>query len=96
MLQTLIVAAQPRFNTLAGRTRPDMKVKLKIWAEKNFNPAPCKRTLVKWAKDGKIYPSPTFIGNAYYVEESARYMDDRLSAPPRHDLRKNLAERIAA
>lgn len=75
-----------------------MKIKLKEWAAKNFSPAPCQNTLGNWVKQGRISPAPVFIGRAYWVETTARYIADKRSAPPRPDLRKGnrLIDRIAA
>lgn len=77
-----------------------MKIMLKEWAASNFRPAPCKNTLSAWVKTGKIAPAPVFIGRAYFVEENARYIADKLEAPKRPDLSRGnrklrLAERIA-
>lgn len=66
-----------------------MFLKLSLWAERNFTPPPHRNTLLAWAKEGKIYPLPTRIGTAYYVDENAKYVDDK----PR---RKRLIEKIAA
>ena len=68
-----------------------MMLKLKVWAEKNFCPPPHRNTLITWAKCGRIYPMPVFIGNAYYVDEKARYVGSETSAPPRPDLRTRIA-----
>lgn len=75
-----------------------MKITLKRWAAENFDPAPCVNTLRNWVKQGRIAPAPVFIGRAYWVEATARYIEDRRSAPPRPDLRKGnrLIDRIAA
>lgn len=73
-----------------------MKIMLKDWAARNFSPAPCKNTVTAWLKAGKIAPMPVFIGRAYFVEEDARYIADRLEAPKRPDLRRRLADKMAA
>ena len=70
-----------------------MKIKLKLWAEKNFNPAPHRNTIVNWLKDGRISPAPEFIGRSYFVDENARYVGASRTAPPRPD-RMRLSERI--
>lgn len=66
-----------------------MMLKLTLWAERNFNPAPHRNTLLTWAKDGKIYPLPVKLGTAYYVDEDAKYVDGQ----PK---RRRLADKIAA
>lgn len=76
-----------------------MKIQLKEWGRLNFSPAPCRNTLSNWVKAGRISPMPVFIGRAYYVESSAKYIADKMEAPKRPDLtRENrtirLAERI--
>lgn len=78
-----------------------MKIMLKEWGARNFSPAPHKNTLVNWIKAGRIYPVPVFIGRAYFVEETAKYLDEPKLAPQRPDLKREnrksrLADRIAA
>ena len=77
-----------------------MKMSLKEWAALNFSNPPCRNTLGAWVREGRISPAPVFIGRAYWVEESAKYIADRMAAPKRPDLRianrKRLAERITA
>lgn len=57
-----------------------MKIRLSDWLEREFSPAPAMRTASRWVKEGKIYPPPIKVGNAYYVEQNAVYQD---SARPR-------------
>lgn len=33
------------------------------------------RTASRWIKQGKIYPPPIKVGNAYYVEEETIYQE---------------------
>lgn len=80
-----------------------MKILMRDWAAKNFSPAPCRNTLSNWIKAGRISPMPVFIGRAYYVEETAKYVSDGKLAPARPDLKRDnnkpkqrLADRIAA
>lgn len=63
-----------------------MRVRLNEWLKKEFEPAPALRTARAWIKDGKIYPPPTKVGRAYYVDEKAVYNDGAV--------RKRLAQRI--
>ncbi|MEY1594108.1 excisionase [Burkholderia sp. Bmkn7] len=64
-----------------------MKIRLNLWLEREFFPAPAMRTASRWIKQGKIYPPPIKVGNAYYVEEKAIYQEG--NRPLR------LAERLA-
>ena len=52
-----------------------MKIRLNDWLAQQFSPAPAIRTARLWIKQGKIYPPPTKVGRAYYVEETAIYQD---------------------
>ncbi|KOR18387.1 excisionase [Burkholderia cenocepacia] len=52
-----------------------MKIRLSLWLEREFFPPPAMRTASRWIKQGKIYPSPIKVGNAYYVEEKAIYQE---------------------
>jgi hypothetical protein len=52
-------------------------VPLRIWAHDLYGEhAPFIGTLRRWARDGKIYPSPKKHGRSYFVEPDARYVDD--------------------
>ncbi|MBY4768948.1 excisionase [Burkholderia ambifaria] len=64
-----------------------MKIRLNLWLEREFFPPPAMRTARRWIKEGKIYPAPIIVGNAYYVEEGAIYQEG--NRPLR------LAERLA-
>ncbi|PRH46154.1 excisionase [Burkholderia multivorans] len=52
-----------------------MKIRLNLWLEREFFPPPAMRTASRWIKQGKIYPPPIKVGNAYYVEEKAIYQE---------------------
>ena len=65
-----------------------MKIKLKDWAARNFYPAPCRNTIGAWVREGRIAPSPVFIGRSYWVEDNAKYIADCMEAPKRPDLRR--------
>jgi hypothetical protein len=52
-----------------------MKIRLNLWLEREFFPPPAMRTARRWIKEGKIYPAPIIVGNAYYVEEKAVYQE---------------------
>lgn len=64
-----------------------MKIRLNLWLEREFFPPPAMRTASRWIKQGKSYPPPIKVGNAYYVEEKAIYQEGK------RPLR--LAERLA-
>lgn len=51
-----------------------MQVRLDRWAELNFDPPPCRKTLRQWAEEGMILPSPVRIGKFYYVEQGAKHV----------------------
>lgn len=51
-----------------------MKVSLRVWAERNFDPPPCRETLRRWVRAVRIYPEPELIGREYYVDSSAKYV----------------------
>ena len=70
-----------------------MKILLRDWAARNFSPAPHKNTICNWVREGRISPAPVFIGRAYWVESTARYIADKTE-----DTRKRprLLDRIAA
>jgi hypothetical protein len=63
-----------------------MKIRLSDWLAKEFSPAPAMRTASRWVKEGKIYPPPIKVGNAYYVEQNAVYQES---------VRPRLVHRIA-
>jgi predicted site-specific integrase-resolvase len=50
-----------------------MELTLEKWAERLLNPVPAKKTLRRWAREGKIVPVPKKSGRAYYVQEDAEY-----------------------
>lgn len=66
-----------------------MKVRLDLWLQRNFDPPPHIRTARHWIKTGRIYPIPIKVGRAYYVEESAEYIDHQYG-----QRRPRLAERV--
>lgn len=71
-----------------------MKIRLTEWAARNFDPPPHRNTLMKWRAEGFISPPAIFIGRAYYVEESARFVGGQKEAPKRFDLtRRNRADK---
>lgn len=63
-----------------------MKIPLSDWVARNFSPPPNRKTVSKWRKEGRICPVPIFIGRGYFVEETARFICEEKSAPPRPDL----------
>ena len=50
------------------------KISLRTWAERNFDPPPCRETLRRWVRALKIYPEPVLVGREYYVEPDAKYV----------------------
>lgn len=51
-------------------------ITLEAWAENRYGEhAPHINTLRRWVRDAKILPVPKKHGRAYYVSESARYID---------------------
>lgn len=57
------------------------RVSLALWAERQFDPAPTDRTLRRWAKAGQIVPAPLKIGKTWYVEPTARHIEEVTGAP---------------
>ncbi|WP_269766016.1 excisionase [Burkholderia ubonensis] len=53
-----------------------LKIRLRDWLAQEFSPAPAMRTASRWIKEGKIYPPPIKVGNAYYVEKNAVYQEN--------------------
>ena len=49
-----------------------MKITLTDWAARRYTPPPSAYVLRKWCRNGEIYPAPELVGNAWYVDESAR------------------------
>lgn len=48
-----------------------MKVMLRDWAARRYDPVPSDFTLRRWARDGEIVPAPEKVGKHYYVDEKA-------------------------
>ncbi|WP_080964065.1 excisionase [Chromobacterium subtsugae] len=69
-----------------------MKIKLTEWASKQINPPPHRNTLTKWVSHGLIQPLPEFIGRAYYVEETAKFIGGRTTSPQRGKPRQTEAK----
>lgn len=60
---------------------PTRKVTLAGWAELHFSPPPSLHTLRRMARENRITPQPILVGKTYYVEPTARVVDDE-AAPP--------------
>lgn len=45
------------------------------WAKRRYDQPLSSRTLRRWAQSGNIVPRPKKEGRAYYVRETARYID---------------------
>lgn len=50
------------------------KITLMAWAATLMDPAPCRNTVLKWRKEGRIVPMPVWEGRAYYVVPTAKLM----------------------
>jgi hypothetical protein len=50
-------------------------VTLKEWAELMFSKIPHKNTLLRWVRDGHIYPAPEKVGKSWQVKRDAKYVD---------------------
>ena len=48
-----------------------MKILLREWAAKRYDPVPSDFTLRRWAREGEIVPAPEMVGTRYYVDERA-------------------------
>lgn len=52
------------------------RIPLDLWAARNFEARPpSSKTLYRWIAASKIYPPPRKIGRAYWVAETAVYVD---------------------
>jgi len=50
-------------------------IKLQDWAKEEFDdPIPCMISLMKYAKNGMISPSPFKAGRCWRVEKTARFI----------------------
>lgn len=53
-------------------------IPLRIWAERLWGEyAPTDKTLQRWTRDRKILPMPQKRGRAYFVKESAQFVDPK-------------------
>lgn len=50
-----------------------MKLSLKRWAERHFDPPPALATLRRWANTGQIVPAPVKVGRMLMCDEHATY-----------------------
>lgn len=48
-----------------------MKIPLREWAARRYNPVPSDFTLRRWARDGEISPMPEKVGKFFYCDEQA-------------------------
>ena len=51
-----------------------MKIPLKAWAARQFDPPPHDRKLREIARAGKIDPAPVKLGREYWVEHVAQFV----------------------
>jgi len=56
-----------------------MKVSLSKWADR-FDPKPHANTRRNWVRLEKIVPPPVKIGREYYVEPTARHINELIAA----------------
>lgn len=73
------------------------KIALMAWAATVMDPAPCRNTVLKWRKEGRISPMPEWMGRGYFVVPTARLLLDR--SPPKREpkqkaQRQKLTDRI--
>lgn len=50
-------------------------VTLQEWAELMFSKIPHQNTLLRWVRDGHIYPQPEKVGKAWQVKRDAKYVN---------------------
>lgn len=52
------------------------RISLEMWARRRYSRErrPSAKTLLRWVKDGKIFPYPEKEGRAYAVLETAIYL----------------------
>ena len=50
-------------------------MKIRDWAGLVFKEAPHYNTLVRWVKNGLIYPQPKRIGKYWFVRSDAEYRE---------------------
>lgn len=53
-----------------------MKIKMRAWAAKHYDPPPSDWTLRRWAREGEIHPAPEKVGKDWYVDENAKRITD--------------------
>lgn len=57
-----------------------MKLTLEAWGKREYGEhVPCRVTLQRWAREGKIQPLPEKHGREYFVEPQARYVNNKPS-----------------
>ena len=49
-----------------------MKITITEWATRNYSTPPSRWVLLKWIREGQIYPLPERVNRDFFVEESAR------------------------
>lgn len=68
------------------------KMTLEEWAADQFKTPPSQNTLRKWAREGRIAPTPVKHGRSYYVEAEAHYNEPE--KPPARIAGGSLISRI--
>lgn len=49
-----------------------LKIKLKDWAARRYDPPPSAFILAKWHRSGELQPAPERVGKEWYIDENAR------------------------
>jgi len=65
-----------------------MKILLKEWGAKNYNPSPSHTTLLEWRKTGQLFPPAEKVGRCWMIDERA----ERIPLPEINDL-SNISKR---
>ncbi len=51
-------------------------MKLPKWAAARYDDPPCKATLRRWCRDGRIHPPPVKTGRDWLVQENAQLVGE--------------------
>jgi len=49
-----------------------VKITIKAWAEKHYDPPPSRRIVSGWRIAGCIHPPPEKVGRSWFVDENAQ------------------------
>ncbi|MBP6953033.1 MULTISPECIES: excisionase [Pseudomonas] len=70
------------------------KLTLAEWAAENYRSPPSPNTLRKWAREGRIIPTPIKHGRTYYLDASSQYLEPEM--PRARSSGDTLVDRITA